>query len=872
MAVYSDKIVLKTSTDSEANIVSQIESGATDAISSGEIVIGLSPGFAKMYTADSLGNIVTLGGHTLSTSLSGLEDVDVTTNPPNNLQSLAWDASSGYWIPSTPIVGATAMDELSDVNLQANGVGNEKLLEYNSFSGQWEAVDSIGPLSMHRDVDLSVAPTSGQTLIWNNATNLWQPGVPNIVGLAKLEDDPNPTLGNGLDVNDFPIVNLSQTTGLGDITFILQNPNSELQFQYDPNTGLNSFDLAWYDLSENVDAPFFKLRPQMPDHDDPDNPEPYSWTFTFPSNSGTSGYGLATNGSGTTYWKDYRLQAEATPQLGADLEVGTHEITSTSFVTISSRDGYTLFKNNYHHTAPTPTDDPNAGAEIRLEAANTKYSGLVANANLTTSYVLELPPDDGSGKVGYALVADGNGGSYWSQGVAADLSATSINALIDVDTTSTTPVDNDALIWDSSTSTWVPGGVPAQLSGNTLGQIGDVDESNQSDDDVLVWNAALNKWISESIGIQDADDYELEHTVALTFNFSNGAADNPGEWEPAGNTAIIVNNLDSANASFQSYILSFTDSYPPTFAVSGLNEVGTWTTSALVSVVNNGTSWTLSSDTSLPSLTGTLYLTLEDAPVALPLENGKVLAWNVLQNKFVPIVNNSGTLNYNELNNKPDIPSSIDDLSDVDTATAAPVNGQVLEWDSANNKWVPGDGQSITAVTSVNELSGRVFLGLEDLIDFGLSGQPGRAFSYNTNINESGADYNNEGVWGSVSAGADLLISTTASGGEDLTDIIQALPSTGNLWVYSSVSSQWNGPAAYTTIETDYQGSGGVRFAGVGSLFTSAQGTDIQIAVTDPTTTAQPKSDSDIVIWNASNFRYEPTTISEVNGGTFGSG
>ncbi len=38
--------------------------------------------------------------------------------------------------------------------------------------------------------------------------------------------------------------------------------------------------------------------------------------------------------------------------------------------------------------------------------------------------------------------------------------------------------------------------------------------------------------------------------------------------------------------------------------------------------------------------------------------------------------------------NKPSIPSSVDDLSDVDTTTSAPSTGDVLEWDGSN--WVPG--------------------------------------------------------------------------------------------------------------------------------------------------------------------------------------
>jgi hypothetical protein len=50
---------------------------------------------------------------------------------------------------------------------------------------------------------------------------------------------------------------------------------------------------------------------------------------------------------------------------------------------------------------------------------------------------------------------------------------------------------------------------------------------------------------------------------------------------------------------------------------------------------------------------------------------------------------------YADLSNKPTIPAaysatSIDALSDVDTTTSAPTNGQALVWNAAGSKWLPG--------------------------------------------------------------------------------------------------------------------------------------------------------------------------------------
>ena len=62
MAVFPDRIVLKNSTDDQATITAAIQSGGTDAIAQGEIVLGLETGSAQLYTRDAVGAIVTISG------------------------------------------------------------------------------------------------------------------------------------------------------------------------------------------------------------------------------------------------------------------------------------------------------------------------------------------------------------------------------------------------------------------------------------------------------------------------------------------------------------------------------------------------------------------------------------------------------------------------------------------------------------------------------------------------------------------------------------------------------------------------------------------------------------------------------------------
>ena len=62
MAVFPDRIVLKNSTDDEATIISEIETGGVSAITQGEVVLGLADGAATLYTKDSVGDIVSISG------------------------------------------------------------------------------------------------------------------------------------------------------------------------------------------------------------------------------------------------------------------------------------------------------------------------------------------------------------------------------------------------------------------------------------------------------------------------------------------------------------------------------------------------------------------------------------------------------------------------------------------------------------------------------------------------------------------------------------------------------------------------------------------------------------------------------------------
>ena len=98
MAVFPDRIVLKNSADTEAEIIAAIETGGDDEITQGELVIGLVDGGTRFYTKDANGDIVSLGGAgTGPQYIDDLLDVDTSTSPPSVDQVLIWDGTN--WVP-----------------------------------------------------------------------------------------------------------------------------------------------------------------------------------------------------------------------------------------------------------------------------------------------------------------------------------------------------------------------------------------------------------------------------------------------------------------------------------------------------------------------------------------------------------------------------------------------------------------------------------------------------------------------------------------------------------------------------------------------------------------------------------------------------
>lgn len=140
--------------------------------------------------------------------------------------------------------------------------------------------------------------------------------------------------------------------------------------------------------------------------------------------------------------------------------------------------------------------------------------------------------------------------------------------------------------------------------------------------------------------------------------------------------------------------------------------IKTFAQDGLATVATSGSYADLTNTPTIPSKTSDLtndsgYITVSDIP-ALP-SNTDLSDYDNTTSKFVnetdlsgkqDVIDSSNKLDYAYLSNTPSIPSSIDDLSDVDIDSATLADGQLLKYDAQNSKWYNGSSSSVTVAWS----------------------------------------------------------------------------------------------------------------------------------------------------------------------------
>ena len=284
------------------------------------------------------------------------------------------------------------------------------------------------------------------------------------------------------------------------------------------------------------------------------------------------------------------------------------------------------------------------GAGITIDGASATFTYVSASDRWTMNK--DLAAD---------LVGNVTGNVSGSAGTVTSLSNRSVGDLGDVDITTTAPTNNQALVWDNANGKFIPGDSFSQSDFDTAFTSKDTDDLSEGTTNLYYTNARADARISAA----DTDDlsegstnlyytnarFDTRFTAKSTTNLSEGT------------NLYYTNARADARIALQVGANLDLSSKTTTDLAEG--------TKLYYTDARFDTRFTAKSTTNLSEGTNLYYTNARaDARIAA---------------------------------------ASIDDLTDVDITTAAPTNNQVLVWDNANSKFIPGD-----AAADFTDLTGKI--------------------------------------------------------------------------------------------------------------------------------------------------------------------
>ncbi len=251
-----------------------------------------------------------------------------------------------------------------------------------------------------------------------------------------------------------------------------------------------------------------------------------------------------------------------------------------------------------------------------------------------------------------------------------------IDDIGDVNTTTITPTNGQALVWNETDNKWIPGDVQVSGGSVTIDSINDLGDVNTSiiapsEGQVLAWSNENNEWRPKTIevsgggtvinSLNDVNDVSVSSaTDGQALVWVSGE----GKWKPQ--TISMVGNI------------------------SDLSDVASTSPSSGQALVWNGNKW-IPGDVSSVTINSISDIADVDTDGAT---NGQSLVFDGSKWKPATVESGGGGTSFDITTH------SIKELADVTNNNAT--SGQALVWNGS--KWSPGDVSSV-AINSINDIS-----------------------------------------------------------------------------------------------------------------------------------------------------------------------
>jgi len=297
-----------------------------------------------------------------------------------------------------------------------------------------------------------------------------------------------------------------------------------------------------------------------------------------------------------------------------------------------------------------------------------------------------------------------------------DITTESIDALSDVDTSTTAPTDGQVLTWVDANSKWEPadaggGGSLPSVSGWTIDSNATAATSQvlnaptHSAGDLLV--ACIMSRDSGG-GLTPPSGFTLHGAYLSSIVFSGGIQTISVFTKTATGSEPSTYTWTQASSS---RICGFIAALGGNAVISTVTQnYGNATTATINTVANRlnltAATWVYAlASSEAYSQSGAGVTEITDSPAS----DARISGGYTTQAGTVTSTHGSTTVdgspNHGMINIQLEVATSINDSSDVDTVTTPPTDGQVLTWVNANSRWEPAglDGTTVRAVLGIGE-------------------------------------------------------------------------------------------------------------------------------------------------------------------------